>query len=101
MSERLYTLGPKVAHDSLRSLWHRDVTRHDGRVFRVGIYRGRAARGMYGVKGWRWYGWVQDRETYERLWEGRVEKSAGARSLLILAGVVSDDRGALEAASHE
>ena len=85
-----YKLGPKT--NKQFGGWFRDVIFDDGRVFRVGVTKGRYARGMYGVVGYHWHGWVQDRQTFTRVFDARVPKSLGARGLLIDSGLIEDRR---------
>lgn len=91
MSGMKYKLGPKTIKP-MGGGWFRDVIFADGRVVRVGVTKGRYAAGMYGVKGYHWHGWVQDRWTYKSLLNERVPKSLGARGLLIDAGLIDAAR---------
>ena len=74
--------------------WHAQVSVRDPRfpttpprLLRVGLERGNPARGMYGVKGFHWFGYVRD-ERGGTIWHERVEKSAGVRLMLRCAGLL-------------
>lgn len=72
--------------------WRREVrVRSTGKLYRVGVTRGSAARGMYGVKGFHWYGWVVDVETDAQLHNARCEKGTGARGLIGWAWLYEDE----------
>lgn len=58
-----------------------------GEAYSVAVERGGFARGMYGVRGSKWYGRVT-RPDGRTVWSGRVEKSTGFHSLLIWSGVI-------------
>lgn len=71
--------------------WTRKVTFGDGRVFFVGVDRGKAVRIAFKPRGqnrgyW-WWGFVRD-ERGRDVWSARVSKNLGVRGLLRRAGLI-------------
>jgi hypothetical protein len=71
--------------------WCRKVS-VDGVEYMVGVEQGKRVRIAFkprGPEGWghHWYGFVRDAQG-KRLWQGRVDKSTGARGLLSFARLI-------------
>lgn len=61
----------------------------EGRRYYVSVERGRMARGMYGVRGFHWYGVVREVEgEAQYLFRDRVNKGTGLRWLLERAELI-------------
>jgi hypothetical protein len=69
--------------------WSR-ICQLDGNTYHVSVRRGRSVRIAFKPRGqnrgWHWHGSVYSNG--KCLWAGRVDKSIGARGLLIQAGVI-------------
>lgn len=74
--------------------WSREVTLEDGRVYRVGVERGKAVRIAQKPRGenigHKYWGFVVSASDGREVWRGDVPGTLGARGLLWSSGVLDE-----------